>query len=158
MAEEIERKFLVTGDAWRALAEPVHLCQGYLADDPDRTVRVRVAGDRAWITVKGLTVGASRREYEYEIPASDAREMLDLLCLQPLLEKRRSRIPRAGLTWEVDEFLGENTGLIVAEVELAFADQPIDFPGWIGKEVTGEPRYYNSNLLKNPYSRWGQTV
>jgi adenylate cyclase len=158
MAEEIERKFLVAGDAWRALAQPAELCQGYLNDDPDRTVRVRVVGDRSWLTIKGRSHGASRCEYEYEIPAADARAMLDDLCLRPMVEKRRSRICSAGLIWEVDEFLGENAGLIVAEVELTSADQMIALPGWIGDEVTGDPRYYNSNLLKNPYSRWGQTV
>jgi len=158
MAEEIERKFLVVGEAWRALGEPIPLRQGYLSHDPARTVRVRVAGERAWLTVKGPAAGATRREYEYEIPLPDALEMLDGLCRRPVVEKRRLRIPHAGLIWEVDEFLGENAGLIVAEVELTTADQPVVLPEWIGEEVTGDPRYYNSNLLKNPYSRWGQTV
>jgi adenylate cyclase len=158
MAAEIERKFLVGNDAWRASAEPVEIRQGYLSDDPERIVRVRIAGDRAWLTVKGRSSGASRCEYEVEIPETDAREMLDRLCLRPILEKRRSRIPHAGLVWEVDEFLGENAGLIVAEVELASETQPVALPPWIAGEVTGDPRYYNSNLLKNPYSRWSQTV
>src|SRR5437868_1923250 len=103
MADEIERKFLVKGDAWRKLASPVHLRQGYLSDAPERTVRVRVTDDRAWLTVKGLTHGASRREYEYEIAAAEACQMLDTLCLRPLVEKNRYRIPYAGLEWEVDE-------------------------------------------------------
>jgi adenylate cyclase len=158
MAAEIERKFLVGNDVWRTLAEPVEIRQGYLSDDPQRIVRVRIAGNRAWLTVKGRSRGASRCEYEYEIPIADAREMLENLCLRPTLEKRRSRIPHAGLVWEVDEFLGENTGLIVAEVELASETQPVDLPPWIAGEVTGDSRYYNSNLLKNPYSRWSQTV
>lgn len=158
MSQEIERKFLVTGDSWRALAEPIHFRQGYLSDDPERTVRVRVAGDQAWLTIKGLNIGAVRPEYEFDIPVPQAREMLDRLCLRPILEKRRSRIEHAGLTWEVDEFLGENSGLIVAEVELPSADHRIAKPDWIGDEVTGDVRYYNSNLLKNPYSRWGRSV
>ncbi len=158
MAEEIERKFLLVGDAWRALAKPLLLRQGYLSIDPERVVRVRMAGDRAWLTIKGVTHGASRCEYEYEIPAGDAQELLARLCVRPLLEKRRSRIPHAGLIWEVDEFLGENAGLVVAEVELTSPHQPVALPAWVGEEVTGDPRYYNSNLLKNPYSRWSESV
>ena len=158
VAEEIERKFLVTGDAWRGLAAPAYLCQGYLSIDPHRTVRVRLTDDEAWLTVKGLSHESTRLEFEYEIQKSDAREMLDVLCLRPLLEKRRSRVPHAGLIWEVDEFLSENAGLIVAEVELASADQHVEIPAWAGKEVTGEPRYYNSSLLKNPYSHWRESV
>ncbi len=154
MPEEIERKYLVSGDAWRELAEPVLIRQGYLCDDPERVVRVRLAGDRAWVTIKGLSQGASRCEYEYEVPAADAREMLDDLCLRPLIEKRRARIPHAGMVWEVDEFMGENAGLTLAEVELASADQQVALPPWIGGEVTGDARYYNANLRKNPYSRW----
>jgi CYTH domain-containing protein len=158
MGEEIERKYLVVGSAWQALAKPVQLRQGYLSVDPERIVRVRVADDQAWVTIKGRSHGARRAEYEFPVPKKDATEMLDRLCLQPLLEKRRSRIPHAGLVWEVDEFLGENAGLIIAEVELTAENQPIALPEWIGIEVTGDPRYYNSNLLKNPYSRWRQTV
>src|SRR6187549_3505783 len=111
MSQEIERKFLVTGDSWRALAEPVHFRQGYLSDDPERTVRVRTAGERGWLTIKGLTIGAARPEYEFEIPVSHAREMLDRLCLRPILEKRRTRIVQGDVVWEVDEFLGDNAGL-----------------------------------------------
>lgn len=158
MAEEVERKFLVADGAWRGLAEPRHFWQGYLADNPGRVVRVRVADAQAWLTIKGPNRGISRCEYEYEIPVADAREMLANLCLRPVLEKRRSRISHAGLVWEVDEFLGDNAGLIIAEVELESADQPVDFPPWIGAEVTGDARYYNSNLVKNPYSRWLETV
>jgi adenylate cyclase len=158
MAEEIERKYLVVGEAWRALAEPVLLCQGYLCDEPLRVVRVRLAGNGAWLTIKGISRGASRSEYEYAIPTAEARAMLNDLCLRPLVEKRRSRIPHAGMIWEVDEFLGENAGLILAEVELAIADQQVALPPWVGEEVTSDPRYYNSNLLKNPYSRWSRPV
>ncbi len=158
MAEEIERKFHVVSEAWRALGEPVLLRQGYLGDDPERVVRVRLAGDHAWLTIKGISRGPSRREYEYPIPVADARALLNELCLRPLIEKRRTRVPHAGLVWEVDEFLGDNAGLIIAEVELTTADQQVALPPWIGEEVTGDPRYYNSNLLKNPYSRWSRPV
>lgn len=156
MGLEVERKFLVTGDAWRTLGEAVSIRQGYLSAHPASTVRVRIAADRAWLTVKGVSVGAARSEYEYAIPLSDAEEMLATLCARPLLEKRRTRIPAGEVTWEVDEFLGENLGLIVAEVELRDRDQPVALPAWIGAEVTGDARYYNSNLLANPFSRWVQ--
>src|SRR4051812_48150023 len=154
MGIEVERKFLVNGDAWRALGEPVSIRQGYLCADPLRTVRVRVAGARAWLTVKGMVIGASRLEFEYPIPLKDASDMLDGFCDRPLIEKRRTRIPIGELTWEVDEFFGENLALIVAEVELRHADQTVEIPDWVGAEVTGDPRYYNSQLLALPYSRW----
>ena len=154
MSLEIERKFLVNGDAWRALGEPVLIRQGYLSAVPERIVRVRVAGDRAWITVKGISFGATRLEFEYPIPLKDASDMLDGFCERPVLEKRRTRIPLGGVNWEVDEFLGENAGLIVAEVELRTPDQPLVLPDWIGPEVTGDPRYFNSSLAAHPYARW----
>lgn len=154
MGLEVERKFLVRSDAWRALGEPVHFRQGYLSDTPERTVRVRLAGDQAWLTVKGMTRGVARNEYEYSIPPEEAAEMLDTLCLRPQIEKRRTRIPLGELIWEVDEFLGENAGLIVAEVELKAPDQSFDLPAWIGAEVSGDCRYFNSNLLKHPFSQW----
>jgi adenylate cyclase len=158
MPKEIERKFLVDTEDWRGLGETVLFRQGYLSTHPERTVRVRLAGDRGWITVKGFSHGAERSEYEYEIPAPDAAEMLDKLCIQPLLEKRRTRIPIGELIWEVDEFSGENAGLIVAEVELESIDQKIAPPPWAGREVTGDARFYNSNLLQNPYPRWRSSV
>jgi CYTH domain-containing protein len=154
MGLEVERKFLVTGDAWRALGEPVFIRQGYLSADPMRTVRVRSAGDRAWLTVKGFNIGASRLEFEYPIPLQDASDMLAGFCDHPLIEKRRTRIPLGEVTWEVDEFLGENLGLVVAEVELRSADQVVALPGWIGAEVTGDPRYHNSKLLAHPFTKW----
>jgi CYTH domain-containing protein len=117
---------------------------------------VRVAGDRGWLTVKGVTIEASRLEFEYPIPLQDATDMLDGFCDRPVLEKRRTRIPLGEVTWEVDEFLGDNLGLIVAEVELRRADQPVALPDWIGTEVTGDARYYNSHLLAHPFSRWGK--
>ena len=154
MPKEIERKFLVTGDGWRGKSLGKRYRQGYLSTVKERTVRVRTVDDKGFITVKGLSVGASRSEYEYEIPAGDANEMLDRLCERPLIEKTRYRIPGAGVVWEVDEFQGENRGLIVAEVELESEDQQVSLPDWIGREVTDDPRYYNANLVAHPYSRW----
>jgi adenylate cyclase len=151
---EIERKFLVAGDAWRALGEPVLLRQGYLNSDPARTVRVRIEGQGAAITIKSKNVGATRGEWEYPVPLLDAAELLDRLCERPLIEKYRSRIAYQGHVWEVDEFLGENAGLVVAEIELGAADEPFARPDWIGEEVTGDPRYYNSSLIHLPYSQW----
>jgi adenylate cyclase len=128
--------------------------QGYLVADPVRTVRVRIEGQRAVITIKSKSTGASRGEWEYEIPVPDAAELLDRLCEQPLVEKVRHRIDYAGHTWEVDEFQGENAGLVVAEIELGSEDEAFDKPDWIGQEVTGDPRYYNSSLIRFPYSKW----
>lgn len=152
MAIEIERKFLVVGEQWRTAKSRLY-CQGYLNRDSKRTVRVRIAGDRAFLTIKGPTVGASRSEFEYEIPVDDAVQMLPL-CEQPLIEKNRYIVEHAGLTWEVDEFLGSNAGLVVAEVELESESQPVELPDWIGQEVTGDSKYYNSRLSQNPFSEW----
>lgn len=154
MGTEIERKFLVRSDAWRPLGTPVHLRQGYLSVDKERTVRVRTLGPHAKLTIKGRSVGTTRSEYEYDIPVSDANELLDGLCLQPLLDKIRTTIVLAEHTWEVDEFFGENAGLIVAEVELVHAEQKVELPSWIGEEVSSDPRYFNANLLAHPFSRW----
>ncbi len=154
MAKEIERKFLVRGDAWRSLAKGTMYRQGYLNSVKERTVRIRTVGDKAFLTVKGLTVGATRSEYEYEIPFGECNAMLDTLAEKPLIEKKRYKIPVAGFTWEIDEFFGDNVGLIVAEVELQSEDQKLDKPDWIGAEVTGDPRYFNSNLIKLPFTRW----
>ena len=154
MGVEIERKFLLAGDDWRSLGEPVLLRQGYLSSQPDRVVRVRIEGERATMTIKGRSSGATRGEWEYEIPLVDASELLDQLCEKPIIEKYRRRIPFAGLTWEVDEFLGANHGLMFAEVELESEDQQFDKPSWIGDEVTHDPRYFNSSLIRLPFSQW----
>src|SRR6516162_11538611 len=138
MAREIERKFLVKGDAWRSLAKGTTYRQGYLNSTKERTVRVRTADKQAFLTIKGLTVGATRAEYEYEIPFDEGKAMLDTLAEKPLIEKKRYKIHVGGLTWEVDEFLGDNAGLIVAEVELRSEDQAFDRPSWLGEEVTGD--------------------
>ena len=152
MALEIERKFLVTGDEWRK-AEGTVLRQGYLSTHPERTVRVRIEGDRATLAVKGITRGATRSEYEYDIPPEDADELL-ALCEPPLIEKVRRRREHDGLVWEVDEFLGDNQGLVVAEVELDREDRPFTKPPWVGEEVTHDPRFYNANLVANPFTKW----
>jgi CYTH domain-containing protein len=154
MGIEIERKYLMASDEWRGLAEGVDYRQGYLSTVKERTVRVRTIGNGGFLTIKGISTGASRIEYEYEVPVDDAHEMLDELCERPLIEKRRFKIPYAGLIWEIDEFFGENGGLIVAEVELENEDQTIELPSWIGEEVTGDPRYFNSSLVSNPFSTW----
>ncbi len=153
MGKEIERKYLVKGDAWRSLGEGTLYRQGYLNSAKERVVRARTMGDKAALTIKGITTGATRLEFEYEIPFDDATQLLEL-CEQPLIEKTRYKIPYGGLTWEIDEFHGVNDGLIVAECELEAEDQAIDKPDWIGEEVTGDPRYFNSNLIANPYSKW----
>lgn len=154
MGIEIERKFLVRDERWKALGQGVLLRQGYLSSHPDRTVRVRIEGDGAVLTIKGRTAGASRGEWEYPCPLADARSMLDDLCEKPLIEKYRYRIRHEGMLWEVDEFLGQNAGLVVAEIELEAEDQPFAKPDWLGAEVTHDARYFNANLLRHPYTAW----
>jgi len=152
MPSEIERKFLVKGNGW-SQGQGIHIRQGYLNRDKERTVRVRLAGEEAFLTVKGINIGATRAEYEYPIPVSHAEELLKI-CDGPVLEKNRYVVDHNGLIWEVDEFLGENEGLIVAEVELKREDQSFDRPEWVGQEVTDDPRYFNSNLCAHPFSKW----
>lgn len=154
MSVEIERKFLVLDDRWKTLGRGVLLRQGYLSSSPERIVRVRIEGDNAMLTIKGRTIGATRGEWEYPIPLEDAQVFLDSLCERPIIEKYRYRIPYQGLIWEVDEFLSDNAGLVVAEVELEREDQPFAKPEWAGGEVTHDTRYFNANLLRHPYSRW----
>ncbi len=153
MALEIERKFLVTGTGWREAAG-VHYAQGYLNRDKHRTVRVRVAGEAAFLTIKGLTQGATRAEFEYPIPVADAQALL-LLCEGPLIEKTRYVLQVGQTTWEVDEFHGENAPLVVAEVELPSEDAAFDRPDWLGEEVTQDARYFNASLSQLPFQRWG---
>ena len=156
MAKEIERKFLVKGEAWRGLAEGTLYRQGYLNSVKERTVRIRTVGDRAFLTIKGLTVGSTRGEYEYEIPVADCDAMLDGLAEQPIIEKKRHRVPVGGHVFEIDEFFGENRGLIVAEVELQSEDEVFERPAWLGEEVGHDPRYFNNNLIAHPYSKWAK--
>ena len=153
MGTEIERKFLLKNDSWRAGAVGTSYVQGYLSRDPSRTVRVRQAGAKAFLTIKGRPEGIARAEFEYEIPTTDAAELF-ALCISPLIEKTRYRIPFAGHWWEVDEFHGANAGLIIAEIELAAADEAFEKPGWVGEDVSGDPRYANSRLSECPYSTW----
>ena len=152
MPLEIERKFLVKGSGWRK-GQGVRICQGYLNRDKERTVRVRIAGEKAFLTVKGCVSGCVHTEYEYEIPLNQAQELLKM-CDGPVLEKIRYGADVKGLHWVIDEFLGENAGLILAEAELQNENQNIDLPDWAGAEVTGDPRYYNSSLIINPFSKW----
>lgn len=154
MAKEIERKFLVIGDKWRELAKGTHYRQGYLNSIKERTVRIRTINDKAYLTVKGPTVGVTRMEFEYEIPYNDCIEMLDNLAEKPIIEKTRYKIKADNLVWEIDEFFGVNDGLIVAEVELQSEEQKFEKPEWIGEEISGDPRYFNSNLVNNPYTTW----
>ena len=154
MGKEIERKFLVKGDTWRALAKGRHYRQGYLNSAKERTVRVRTIDERAFLTVKGPNSGITRAEFEYEIPLEDARAMLEALAEKPLIEKTRYKIAMGGHVWEVDEFEGENAGLIVAEIELGSENEAFEKPEWIGEEVSGDPRYYNSSLIAHPYRTW----
>jgi adenylate cyclase len=153
MGIEIERKFLVRDRSVLERSTGIPYRQGYLSRDPERTVRVRLAGDRAFVTIKGRSEGASRAEFEYPIPVADADPLL-ALCEGALIDKTRHRIQAGSLTWEVDVFHGANDGLVVAEVELDSPDQPVDIPEWVGDEVTSDPRYVNANLVAHPYLTW----
>ncbi|HKJ09928.1 MAG TPA: CYTH domain-containing protein [Gammaproteobacteria bacterium] len=155
MATEIERKFLVCNDQWRAHADAgTAYRQGYLASDPSCSIRVRVGGGRARLNIKSATLGIHRQEYEYPIPLEDGQEILDTLCQGPLVEKTRYLVPHGDHTWEVDVFEGENAGLVVAEIELSREDEPFERPPWAGDEVSHDPRYYNVSLVRHPYRDW----
>ncbi len=156
MGQEIEKKFLVNGDGYKAEAtKAVRITQGYLCSVPERTVRVRIKGDKGYITIKGIgsRSGASRFEWEKEIPVEDVRELLEL-CEPGIIDKTRYIIPKGNHNFEVDEFYGDNEGLVVAEVELGAEDESFERPSWLAAEVTGDKRYYNSMLMKNPYKNW----
>lgn len=157
MGVEIERKFLVDHDKWKQLPKRAgkHYHQGYLADDESCTVRIRVAGKAGFITIKGRSKGISRAEYEYKIPAKEAAELIAGLA-KSAVEKTRYRVKVAGKTWEIDEFAGDNEGLIMAEIELKYENEPFEKPDWITSEVSDDIRYYNSNLSKNPFKNWGK--
>lgn len=155
MGIEIERKFLVASSAWRqAATAQTRFSQGYLCREPARTVRVRIAGEQAFLTIKGLTTGATRAEFEYPVPLADAQALL-AMCEGPVIEKVRHLVPAgAGLVWEVDEFFGDNAGLVVAELELQHEAQAFERPAWLGAEVTDDKRYLNSNLSVRPFLSW----
>lgn len=154
MGLEIERKFLVVGDGWRQGAVVTALRQGYVSAAREASVRVRLAGEQAWLTIKGPPDGLARAEYEWPIPVADAAELLDTLCRAPLIEKRRHVLEHAGHTWEVDEFEGANAGLVLAEVELASVDERVQLPAWVGREVSSDGRYSNAALSRRPWSSW----
>jgi len=153
LAVEIERKFRVTGDAWRNDSGVLYR-QGYLNRDKLRTVRIRIAGSAAFLTIKGKSTGATRAEFEYPVPMDDAQALL-ALCDGPLIEKTRYIVLHAGHRWEVDEFAGDNAGLVVAELELSAEDEAFERPAWLGEEVTHDARYFNSNLATQPFCTWG---
>ncbi len=155
MGVEIERKFLVRHDAWRDQADQGTLYrQGYLIGSEHASVRVRTEGQQAYLNIKSATLGVRRMEFEYPIPVDDANTLLETLCEKPLIEKIRYRIPQGDLVWEIDEFRGENAGLIVAEIELQSEQQTFSVPDWLGDEVSSDPRYYNVSLVKHPYRDW----
>ena len=154
MPKEIERKFLVTSEVFKSLGVKHYIHQGFLSTDKERVVRIRIQDNKAFITIKGKTEEATRSEFEYVIPLEDAQFMLENLCEKPTIEKYRYIIPYAGFTWEVDEFHGENAGLVIAEIELQHENQEFQKPEWLGEEVTTDPRYYNANLVKHPYKSW----
>ncbi|PWS31913.1 CYTH domain-containing protein [Pedobacter paludis] len=155
MGKEIERKFLLNREKWLAIDKPTgqHFRQGYILTDPNKTIRVRTTETKGFLTIKGISVGASRSEYEYEIPLHEASELLDNFATSEL-EKIRYVITYKEKVWEIDEFLGDNFGLMVAEIELISEDEEFDLPEWIDQEVTEDQKYYNSNLTLNPYKLW----
>lgn len=154
MGKEIERKFLVKPGMWQASSSGVTIRQGYLSSAKERVVRVRTKGEKAFITIKGITKGIARSEFEYTIPTADADAMLTNLCEQPLIEKTRYTEQYGDHVWEIDYFFGDNDGLIVAEVELTSENDKLVKPDWVGEEVSADPRYFNSNLIQNPYCNW----
>ena len=155
MAQEIEKKFLVAGEFKESAKKATRITQGYLSSVPERTVRVRVKGEKGYITVKGIgnDSGASRFEWEKEIPVEDVRDLLKI-CEPGVIDKTRDLVDCDGHTFEVDEFYGDNEGLVVAEVELGDENEAFTRPSWLGEEVTGDKKYYNSMLMKNPYKNW----
>lgn len=157
MGKEIERKYLVTDNQYRSQSSVTYIQQGYLISQKERVVRVRIKGDKGYITIKGKNIGATRLEYEYAIPVVEAKEIIENLCEKPIIEKKRYSFKADdGHIWEIDEFLGDNHGLIVAEIELSDEQEEFALPVWVGEEVTSDVRYYNSNLIENPYKNWNK--
>lgn len=155
MANEIERKFLVKGEFKNLASKETRIVQGYLSSIPERTVRVRIKGDKGFITIKGIgnASGAARYEWEKEIPVNEVEELLKI-CEPGVIDKTRYLVKAGNHTFEVDEFYGENFGLTVAEVELTSETESFEKPAWLGEEVTGDTKYYNSMLMKNPFTKW----
>jgi adenylate cyclase len=163
MAIEIERKFRLKNDSWREeISDSTLLRQGYLANTAHSSVRVRIAGPKGWLSVKAMTTNLARAEFEYPIPVAEAEQMLRDLCEGPRIEKWRHRVVHGSSEcrseWEIDEFLGENAGLVIAELELTAEDAPYERPGWLGPEVTSEERYYNFRLARYPYRLWPENL
>jgi len=155
MAREIERKFLLENDAWRSDASAgIRMRQGYLTQNGPCSVRVRVAGERAWLNIKSATLGISRLEFDYPIPIADAEDLLEALCVGAPIHKTRYHVVHAGHLWEIDVFEGDNAGLVVAEIELQGPEEPFALPEWAGDEVSFDPRYYNVSLAKSPFKTW----
>lgn len=154
MSKEIERKFLVKNDEWKKLGKTEFYQQAYLVIENSKTIRIRTIGNTAFLTIKSSAINFSRDEFEYQIPIEDAKYMIENICEKPAIEKYRTKIEINDCIWEIDEFVGENEGLIVAEVELKSENQKIDLPDWIGQEVTGDHRYNNSYLVKHPFKDW----
>ena len=155
MAVEIEHKFLLANNDWRQqISHSVKYKQGYLSSVATSSIRVRISNDQAWLNIKSATIGTHRHEYEYEIPLSDAQEIITNLCRKPIIEKTRHIVIDDNNTWEIDEFEGDNSGLIVAEIELLEVGAVFSIPAWLGEEVTSDLRYYNNNLASHPYSVW----
>ena len=155
MAREIERKFLVTGDSWKEnIKRTDHIIQGYLANTDRGSIRVRIAADEGSLSIKSMTLGISRIEYDYPIPLDDARNLIANFCMQPVIEKLRYYVEHDKHVWEIDVFERENQGLIVAEIELSEPEEAFHKPDWIGAEVSDDPRYYNVCLVEHPYLKW----
>ena len=154
MSVEIERKFLVADTGFLAGLEGERLTQGYIASTERATVRVRIGGSRAWLTLKGRSEGISRREFEYQVPLAHAQICIAELCTGPVIDKTRYRVAHNSHVWEVDVFHGDNAGLVLAEIELAREDECFECPPWLGREVSGDPRYYNANLASRPFRNW----
>ena len=159
MGVEIEKKFLLANDNWRKeVVKSIAFRQGYLVGGEKSSVRVRIEGDKSNLNIKGATLGVRRQEFEYPIPMDEAQELLSTLCDKPLIEKTRHYINDGDFVWEIDEFAGDNEGLLVAEVELKDENQPFNHHDWLGKEVSEDKRYYNSMLIKNPYKNWKDSI
>ncbi len=155
MATEIEHKFLLTGDGWKAhIVRSEQYKQGYLANNDRCSVRVRIAGDQAWLNIKSATLGTCRSEFDYPVPADDAEQILETLCARPFIEKTRYFVAHAGHLWEIDVFAGDNEGLMVAEIELSSEGEDFVRPEWVGEDVSHDRRYYNSALVEHPYREW----
>ena len=155
MALEIEHKFLLKNNDWKKnITKSSRYKQGYLISDNKKSIRIRTSNDKAWLNIKSATIGTHRHEYEYEIPFSEGEEILNTLCEKPLIEKTRHLVPYNQHTWEIDVFTGDNEGLVVAEIELTYVDEPFSKPAWIDKEVSDDLRYYNNQLCKHPYKNW----